>query len=80
MTDTDTSEEGHAAPVPIAAFADAGEAEVVQAKLRAFGIEAFIDDQVEGGVLPVEMEGSIIVLVRAEDAADARQVLSDEQT
>jgi Putative prokaryotic signal transducing protein len=79
MSDADPSQADHAAPVPVAAFADVGEAEVVQAKLRAFGIEAFIDDQVEGGVLPVEMEGSVLVLVRVEDADDARQVLSDDE-
>jgi len=73
----DVSAEEHAEPVAVAAFTDAGEAEIAQAKLRAFGIEAFIDDQVEGGILPVEGDGSILVLVRASDADDARGVLSD---
>jgi hypothetical protein len=78
MSDDQPSDESHTEPVAVAGFADVGEAEVVQAKLRAFGIEAFLDDQAEGGVLPTEGEGSIYVLVRAADAADARQVLSDE--
>lgn len=73
----DVSAEDHAEPVAVAAFTDVGEAEIAQAKLRAYGIEAFIDDQVEGGILPVEGDGSILVLVRASDAPDARSVLSD---
>jgi Putative prokaryotic signal transducing protein len=79
MSDAGPSDEMHVEPVVVAAVTDAGEAEVVQAKLRAFGIEAFVDDQVEGGVLPVEMEGSVLVLVRAEDADDARRILSDAE-
>jgi hypothetical protein len=78
MSDDPTLDQSHAEPVVVAGFADVGEAEVVQAKLRAFGIEAFLDDQAEGGTLPTEGEGSIYVLVRAADAADARQVLSDQ--
>lgn len=78
MTDAGAPEEAHAQPVAVAAFGDVGEAEVVQAKLRAFGIEAFLDDQVEGGILPTEGEGSILVVVRAADAEDAQRILSDE--
>jgi hypothetical protein len=74
---TDSPDDPHAEPVVIAAFSDVGEAEVVQAKLRAYGIESFVDDQVEGGVLRVESEGLIAVLVRAADADDARQALAD---
>jgi hypothetical protein len=73
----DVSAEEHPEPVAVAAFTDVGEAEITQAKLRAYGIEAFIDDQVEGGILPVEGDGSVLVLVRASDADDARGVLSD---
>jgi len=73
----DVSAEEHAEPVAVAAFTDVGEAEIAQAKLRAFGIEAFVDDQVEGGILPVEGDGSVLVLVRAADADDARTVLAD---
>ena len=36
----------------MATYVDLGEAEVTQAKLRAFGIEAVILDQAEGGVIP----------------------------
>jgi hypothetical protein len=78
MSDAEAADQTHAAPVAVAAFEDAGEAEVVQAKLRAYGIEAFVDDQVEGGVLPTEGEGAILVLVRAADAEDAKRILSDE--
>ena len=73
----DPAHEEHAEPVAVAAFTDIGEAEIAQAKLRAYGIEAFVDDQVEGGILPVEGDGSVLVLVRAADASDARGVLAD---
>ena len=42
----------HSEPVVVATYVDLGEAEVAQAKLRAFGIEAVILDQAEGGVIP----------------------------
>lgn len=67
----------HAEPVPVATCETTGEAEVVQAKLRAYGIEAAIDDQIEGGTLPVEGEPGVIVTVRAADAEDARRILAD---
>jgi len=41
----------HSDPVPVASFATMGEAEVVQAKLRAYGIEAAFDDVIEGGAV-----------------------------
>ena len=66
----------HAEPEVVAAFATAGEAEVAAAKLRGSGIEAVLDDQVEGGSVPVEGE-DVFVQVRAEDAPDARAVLDD---
>lgn len=65
----------HPEPVVIAAFATVGEAEVAQAMLRAEGIESSFDDQVEGGALPVEGEGSVLLEVRAADAHDARLIL-----
>ncbi|MEP6658321.1 MAG: DUF2007 domain-containing protein [Acidimicrobiales bacterium] len=68
----------HAEPVAVASFETTGEAEVAQAKLRAFGIEAAIDDQIEGGTLPVEGESGVIVTVRATDADDARRVLTED--
>ena len=42
----------HREPVVVATYVDLGEAEIAQAKLRAFGIEAEILDQAEGGVIP----------------------------
>ncbi len=68
----------HAEPVAVASFETTGEAEVAQAKLRAFGIEAAIDDQIEGGTLPVEGEPGVIVTVRATDADDARRILTED--
>lgn len=71
-------QQDHSAPVAVAAFATEGEAEVAQAKLRAFGIESGLDDQVEGGTLDVEGEANVIVEVRAADAEDAQRILSGE--
>ena len=68
----------HAEPVAVASFETTGEAEVAQAKLRAFGIESAIDDQIEGGTLPVEGEPGEIVTVRATDADDARRILTED--
>ena len=67
----------HAEPVAVASFATEGEAEVAQAKLRAFGIEAAIDDQIEGGTILIEGEPGVIVQVRSSDAEDARQILDE---
>ena len=67
----------HSEPVAVASFATEGEAEVAQAKLRAFGIEAAIDDQIEGGTIVVEGEPGVIVQVRSSDADDARQILNE---
>lgn len=71
------SSDDHSEPVAVASFATAGEAEVAQAKLRAFGIEAALDDQIEGGTVPVDDEPGVIVQVRGADADDARRVLDD---
>ena len=68
MTTSMPAEGAHAEPVVVVVVADLGEAEVVQAKLRASGIEAFVDDQLEGGILPVEGEPGVAILVRAADA------------
>jgi hypothetical protein len=68
----------HAEPVAVASFETTGEAEVAQAKLRAFGIDAAIDDQIEGGTLAVEGEPGVIVTVRATDADDARRILTED--
>jgi len=68
----------HREPVVVATYLDLGEAEIAQAKLRAFGIEAEILDQAEGGVIPtIELPVGIGVSVRAVDADDAFRILSD---
>jgi hypothetical protein len=77
MTSSEGAGAEHAEPVVVALVTDLGEAEIVQAKLRASGIEAFVDDQLEGGVLPVEGEPGVAILVRAADADDARVALDD---
>ena len=76
MTADDVNE--HSEPTAVAAYTTEGEAEVAQAKLRAYGVEAFLDDQIEGGTIPVEGEGRIVVAVRGVDAADARAILEEE--
>ena len=68
----------HSEPVAVASFATYGEAEVAQAKLRGYGIEAAIDDQIEGGTIAVEGEPGVIVEVPAADADDARRILIEE--
>jgi hypothetical protein len=65
----------HSEPVIVASYATVGEAEVAQAKLRAFGIEAELDDQIEGGSVPIEGEPGVVVEVRAQDAVDAAEIL-----
>jgi hypothetical protein len=67
----------HPEPVVVATYPDRGEAEVTKAHLSASGIEAFIIDEIEGGLLPVEGESGVAVLVQAHDAEAARQVLAD---
>ena len=48
----DEPSEDHSEPVVVATYIDAGEAEIAQAKLRAFGIESAVLDQAEGGTIP----------------------------
>ena len=72
---TDSSDD-HAEPVVVATYPDRGEAEVTKAHLASNGIEAFVIDEVEGGMLPVEGEAGVTVLVHAQDAEAARQVLA----
>jgi hypothetical protein len=69
----------HAEPEVVASYATEGEAEVAQAKLRAYGIDAALDDQVEGGTVPVEGEDGVVVEVRAADADDAAEILDDDR-
>jgi hypothetical protein len=73
---TDESPDEHAEPVAVAVHPDPGEAEVTVAHLAANGIEAFIVDQVEGGLVPIEGEWGVAVVVKAVDAELARQVLA----
>ena len=68
----------HSDPIAIASYATYGEAEVAQAKLRGYGIEAELDDQIEGGTLVVEGEPGVIVQVPALDADDARRILTEQ--
>lgn len=70
-------ENQHAEPVVVASYLTAGEAEVAQAKLRAFEIESAIDDQIEGGTIFMEDEPGIFVQVRERDAAEARRILAE---
>jgi hypothetical protein len=77
---TDDASDQHPEPVVVAAYSDRGEAEVTVAHLMANGIEAFIIDELEGGTLPVEGESGVSVLVRAQDADLAREVLGAADT
>lgn len=74
---TDSSDD-HLEPVVVATYTDRGEAEVTRAHLASGGIEAFIIDEVEGGMLPVEGEAGVTVLVPAQDAEAARQLLASD--
>jgi hypothetical protein len=71
-----TEYEAHPEPVAVGAFGSVGEAEIAQAKLRAFDIDSVVVDHEEGGTVPVDGE-TIQLEVRAEDADTARQVLSE---
>ena len=75
---TDDLNNEHPEPVVVATYVDRGEAEVTRAHLAANEIEAFIVDEVEGGMLPVEGEAGVTVLVRGQDAETARQVLGPD--
>ncbi len=76
MSTDEVNEESE--PEAVASYATEGEAEVAQAKLRAFGVESVLDDQVEGGSVPVDGEPGVIVTVRAEDAATAAELLTPD--
>ncbi|MEP7114235.1 MAG: DUF2007 domain-containing protein [Ilumatobacteraceae bacterium] len=75
---TTDSSDNHPEPVVVATYLDRGEAEVTRAHLASGGIEAFIIDEVEGGMLPVEGEAGVTVLVPAQDAEAARQLLASD--
>ena len=76
MTD---EQDAHPEPVIVAAFGSVGEAEVAQAKLRAFEIESVIVDNDGGGVIPVDGDGGIELEVRAIDGEAAIEILADTQ-
>lgn len=72
--------EAHPEPVIIATYQSVGEAEVAQAKLRAFGVESAIVDDDGGGVIPVDMDDGIQLEVRAVDAEAAAEILAETVT
>jgi hypothetical protein len=72
------SSDAHTEPVAVASYATEREAEVAQAKLRAFGIDAVIEDQIEGGTVLIEGESGVIVRVPGRDGDDARRILDDD--
>ena len=72
---SDPSPEHTADPVVVATYPDRGEAEVSRAHLEAEGIEAFIIDDMGGGMLPVDAPAGVKVVVHAEDGELARRVI-----
>jgi hypothetical protein len=73
---TNDSPDQHPEPVVVATYPDRGEAEVTRAHLASNGVEAVVVDEVEGGMLPVEGESGVSVLVPAQDAEAARRILA----
>jgi hypothetical protein len=80
VEDSEEDSEDHSDPIAVASYATAGEAEVAKAKLGAYGIEAALDDQIEGGTIVVDGEPGVIVEVKAADAEDAQRVLTEVDT
>jgi hypothetical protein len=76
MTTEPTAPDEHAEPVIVATFGHPGEAEVARMTLGAYGIDAFIVDEVEGGAVPVEGEAGVTLQVRAQDADEAQRILA----
>jgi hypothetical protein len=72
-----SEQDAHPEPVVIAVFGSVGEAEISQAKLRAFGVESSIVDNDGGGVIPVDGDGGIALEVRAVDAGAAAEILDE---
>ena len=73
---TNDSPDQHPEPVVVATYPDRGEAEVTRAHLASNGVEAVVVNEVEGGMLPVEGESGVSVLVPAQDAEAARRILA----
>jgi hypothetical protein len=65
----------HGEPVVVATVPTTGEAEVLQATLQSYGVEAEVYDHTEGGAIPVDGEYGVHVSVRAADADEAKRVL-----
>ena len=73
------SEQEHPEPVIVGTFASVGEAEIAQARLRAYGIESALVDNDGGGTIPVDSDDGIDLEVRAADAQAAADVLNDTE-
>ena len=64
MSERPVDSDDHREPVIVATYVDIGEAEIAQAKLRAFGIESAVLNQAEGGTIPtVELPLGIAIEV-----------------
>ena len=72
-----SEQDAHPEPVIVASFGSVGEAEVAQAKLRAFGIESAIVDNDGGGAIPVDIDRRIELEVRAADREAAVEILDE---
>lgn len=79
MSDASGSEiaDPHAEPEIVATHAHRDEAEVSKAHLAANGIDSEIIDGVEGGILPVDGQVGVVVMVPADQAEAARAVLAE---
>ena len=71
------NEQEHPEPVIVGTFASVGEAEIAQARLRAYGIDSALVDNDGGGTIPVDSDGGIDLAVRAADAQAAAEILTD---
>ena len=60
-----TNEQEHPEPVIVGTFASVGEAEIAQARLRAFGIDSALVDNDGAGTIPVDSDDGIDLEVRA---------------
>lgn len=74
---SDEDEARHDDPVVVASFGTRGEADVAEAKLRAYGVNAAIEDPVEGGAVPIEGEPGVMVVVAPSDREDAVRILDE---
>lgn len=70
-------EQEHPEPVIVGTFPSVGEAEIAQARLRAYGIDSALVDNDGGGTIPVDSDDGIDLAVRAADAQAAAEILTD---